>query len=56
MRDVLGVAEGGLVAPALPCSVGTGTTPQLTLPLYAAIAHGPTIDMAAMPSANASPL
>src|ERR1700712_3321165 len=40
---------------AVPDFVGTGTEPQLTLPLYVATAHGPTIAMAATPSAKASP-
>ena len=40
----------------LPAEVGTGTTPQSTLPLYVAIAHGPTTAIAAVPSTNASPV
>jgi hypothetical protein len=41
---------------SLPSLVGTGTTPHLTLSPYTAIAHGPTIAMAAFLSPNASPL
>src|SRR4029450_12592871 len=41
---------------SLPLLVGIGTAPHLTLSPYTAIAHGPTIAMAAFLSPNESPL
>src|ERR1700760_1383937 len=41
---------------AEPAWVGSETTPHLTLSWYAAMAHGPTLAMAAVPSANESPV
>src|ERR671930_826098 len=41
---------------AVPSAVGTGATPQSTASPYTAIAHGPTIAIAALPSAKESPL
>src|SRR5450759_5535984 len=50
-------SEKVLILSALvPAEVGTGATPQLTLPLYTGIAHGPTTAMAAFLSAKESPL
>jgi len=40
----------------MPSGVGTGTTPQSTLSPYTATAHGPTVAIAAKPSAKASPV
>src|SRR5450631_3425542 len=40
----------------LPVEVGTGATPQSTLPLYTGIAQGPTMAMAAFLSAKESPV
>src|SRR5665811_595608 len=45
-----------ILSAAMPVEVGTGATPQLTLPLYTGIAHGPTTDMAAFFSAKESPV
>src|SRR3954463_4574774 len=38
----------------MPVEVGTGAAPHLTLSPYTAMAHGPTIAIAALPSANES--
>src|SRR5918994_980146 len=40
----------------MPSDVGTGATPQFTASPYTAIAHGPTVAIAALPSAKESPL
>src|SRR5450759_5358025 len=43
-----------ILSAVMPVEVGTGATPQLTLPLYTGIAHGPTMAKAAFLSAKES--